>query len=122
LPVRALEITIEIGPFSYEEWLKVKDGKPTHQEWLDFDQVRPPLVVRPRLPGERFHPLGAPGGKKLKDFFIDAKIPPEQREQAAILHDQIGPIWVIGHRIDERCRLTRETKQVLKITARPIRS
>jgi len=41
-------------------------------------------VVRPRRPGDRIHPIGAPGGKKLKDFYIDRKIPKERRRWPVI--------------------------------------
>ena len=39
------------------------------------------FVVRAWRPGDRFHPLGAPGGKKLKDCFIDHRIPRAERKR-----------------------------------------
>jgi tRNA(Ile)-lysidine synthetase-like protein len=82
-------------------------------------RIGPPLVVRSPQPGERLQPLGAPGSKKLSDFFIDAKVPPEERQRAVVLYDQQGPVWVIGYRIDHRVRLTSDTRQTVKITAKP---
>ncbi len=119
LPVRGLEITTEIVAYDDTSWPAIQRGKPDSQEWVDHGQVRLPLIVRSRRPGERFWPLGAPGTKKLSDFFIDAKVVPEQRDRAAILCDQLGPIWIIGYRIDERVRLRRSTTQALKISAHP---
>lgn len=77
-------------------------------------------MIRPRRSGERFWPLGAPGSKKLSDYFIDAKVPPDDRDQAAILCDQLGPIWVVGHRIDERVKLSRNSRKALKVIAQPM--
>ena len=88
------------------------------EEFVDFDSVRPPLVVRPRRAGERFFPLGAPGSKKLADFLISSKVDPKERERVAVLCDHLGPIWVIGHRIDDRVKLTGLTRRVLHIRAR----
>lgn len=112
-----LVVTTEIVPFGRAA--PVESDASRLEERLDFDQVRLPLTARSRRPGDRFRPLGATGSKKLSDFFIDAKVPPERRDRAAILCDELGPIWIIGHRIDERVRLRRDTSRVLEIVARP---
>ena len=43
--------------------------------FLDAEKVRFPLAVRNVRPGDRFVPLGMKGHKKLKDFFVDLKVP-----------------------------------------------
>ena len=48
-------------------------------------------------------------------FLIDTKVDPKARRQVAVLCDQLGPIWVIGHRLDERVKLTPLTRQVLHL-------
>ena len=85
------------------------------EEWLDADAVHPPLIARSRRPGDRFFPLGMTGMKKLSDFFIDEKIAADQRERVVVLCDQLGPIWVVPLRIDERVRLTRATRRILRL-------
>jgi len=122
LPGRRLEILTETVDFKFEDWPGLQKTKPKDQEWLDFDRLRPPLVVRSRRTGERFWPLGAPGSKKLSDYFIDSKVPPEERDRVAILCDQLGPVWVIGHRIDERVRLHPDTRTALKVTVKALGS
>ncbi|TYO95685.1 tRNA(Ile)-lysidine synthase [Geothermobacter ehrlichii] len=57
-----------------------------------------PLRARNRRPGDRFHPAGAPGGRKLKDFFIDAKIPRERRDALPLLLSDDTILWVVGLR------------------------
>lgn len=92
----------------------------SYEEWIDADAVKPPLVARSRRPGDRFFPLGMYSMKKLSDFLIDEKIDTGERERLVVLCDQLGPIWVVPLRIDERVRLTRMTRRVLRLIARPI--
>ena len=54
-----------------------------------------PLTVRSFRPGDRFHPLGAPGSRKLKKYFIDAKIDKETRASVPLVEgDRI--LWLAG--------------------------
>lgn len=118
LPVRRLEIECSEREVSTSDIPRLRREANRYDEYVDRDAVRPPLVVRGRRPGERFCPLGAPGSKKLADFLADAKVDPKERQRVAILCDQLGPIWVIGHRIDDRVKLTGLTRRVLHLCAR----
>ena len=89
-------------------------------EYLDRDAIRFPLVVRFFRKGDRFVPLGMQQPKKLKRFFIDEKIPNYRRGRIPLLSDAAGPIWIVGHRISERVKITQNTKTVLKTEAEPI--
>jgi tRNA(Ile)-lysidine synthase len=120
LPVRRLEIDcsfLDVGPNDIQRLRRTTDRMEEH---LDLDAVHPPLVVRTRRSGDRFFPLGAPGSKKLSDFLIDAKVDPKTRARVAVLCDQLGPVWVIGHRLDDRVKITALTKRVLHIRARSL--
>ena len=83
--------------------------------FLDADLITYPLMLRNFRPGDRFIPLGMTGHKKLKDFFIDMKIPSYIRKQIPILIQGNEPIWVCGLKIDDRFKVTSKTKRVLKI-------
>jgi len=135
LPIRRMEINCEVSevdPKTLSQWRQrqhaaslcqpasVRGGKRIFEEWVDYECVHLPLVVRTRSPGDRFWPLGAPGSKKLSEFLTDGKVDPQERERVAVLCDQLGPIWVIGHRIDERVKLTPHTRQVLRLQAKPV--
>ncbi len=120
LPLRSLEIHCHVEPTDANSIDRLRKQGNNWKECVDFDEVHPPLVVRSRRPGERFNPLGAPGSKKLADFLADEKVDPRQRTNVAILCDQLGPIWVIGHRIDERVKLTPRTRNALHLEARPL--
>ena len=83
--------------------------------FLDAEKLRFPLTLRPFKPGDRFIPFGMRGHKKLKDFFVDLKVPMEQRLSTPILCCDDTPVWVCGFRIDDRFKVTPETERVLKI-------
>jgi tRNA(Ile)-lysidine synthase len=120
LPVHRLEIECSEQEVSAEDIPRLRREANRFDEYVDREAVRGPLVVRGRRPGERFCPLGAPGSKKLADFLADAKVDPKDRDRVAVLCDQLGPIWVIGHRIDDRVKLTGLTRRVLHLRARPL--
>lgn len=80
------------------------------------------LVVRGWRPGDRFFPLGAPGSKKLQDFFVDAKVGrDERRRKALVIHPQAGIIWVAGMRVGEKARPPEGAQRVLLLEATPYR-
>jgi tRNA(Ile)-lysidine synthase len=93
--------------------LEMEDHKGT--AYLDAGKLRYPLILRNFRPGDRFVPLGMAGRKKIKDFFIDLKIPSETRALTPILLSQDTPVCICGHRIDDRYKVTSETKRVLKV-------
>jgi|GEM_PF-196352 len=99
------------------DMLKTEDPSTAY---LDADKVRFPLVVRNFMPGDRFVPLGMKGNKKVKNFFIDLKAPSEIRALTPILTSGDKIVWVCGYRIDDRFKITAETKRVLKITLQPL--
>lgn len=82
--------------------------------YLDYGAIRPPLVIRNVIPGDRMQPLGMAGKKKLKAIFIDEKVPRAKRHLLPLLADQLSVIWVVGLRISSRVSVTETTRQVLK--------
>lgn len=82
------------------------------EAWLDADLLAFPLKVRGVVPGDRFHPLGAPGRRKLQDFLVDMKVPREERDRVAVLESGGEIAWVLGMRIDERFKVGEGTERV----------
>ena len=93
-------------------------GDDPTQVVMDRDCVSFPLLLRSVQPGDRFRPLGMTGSKKLKDLFIDAKISRSRRRLVPVLCDPRRIIWVVGHRIDDRVRVTAKTRRLLRIEYR----
>ena len=55
------------------------------------------------------------GRKKIKDFFIDLKIPREERDKIPLLISKDRIAWIVGYRLDENFKVTRNTRRVLRI-------
>lgn len=83
--------------------------------YLDYGCILPPVTVRTPQPGDRIQPLGMPGMKKLKNYFIDRKIPGWCRGQVPLLVDNHSVIWIVGQLLSERVKLTDKTTKILKI-------
>jgi len=83
-------------------------------ETIDLDTIALPLWVRAPVPGDRFEPLGMRGGSTpLNDFFRSRRIAPEERARTPLLCDAAGIVWVVGHRIADRVKLTDQTRRTL---------
>ena len=85
-----------------------------HEAFLDLDRLQWPLRGRNFRAGDKFMPLGLNGFKKVKDIFIDNKIPSEQRKKILILENCDDIVWVCGIRIDDRYRVKEKTKRILR--------
>ena len=82
---------------------------------FDRAQLREPLIVRRRQPGDLFRPLGAPGVRKLKELLIDLKIPCEQRDAVPLICDAAGILWVAGQRRSERAAWSADTREYIML-------
>ena len=80
---------------------------------LDFHSIQFPLTLRHWLHGDYFYPLGMEQMKKVSDFFVDTKVPLPQKERIWILASGRKIVWIVGHRIDHRFRITEDTSKVL---------
>jgi tRNA(Ile)-lysidine synthase len=86
--------------------------------YLDADLITYPLLIRRWQKGDYFYPLGLRKKKKLARFFIDSKLSATQKEQVLLVESNKKIIWISGYRIDDRFKLTDQTKTVLKIEMR----
>jgi tRNA(Ile)-lysidine synthase len=84
---------------------------------LDASKVKFPLVWRKWRAGDSFHPLGMNHKKKLSDFFIDQKISVADKEKITVLESDGDIVWVIGHRVDDRFKISAtSTESMLRIS------
>ncbi len=96
----------------FTSWLaENKNNK--YNECIDMDRISGELYVRFRKSGDMFSPLGMNGEKKLKDFFIDEKVPKDLRDNIPLVCDDKGIIWVVGYRLSNRVKRTNNTKNIV---------
>jgi tRNA(Ile)-lysidine synthase len=75
--------------------------------------------VRNRRPGDRFHPLGAPGARKLQDFLVDRKVARDERDTVPLVVDGRDRIvWVVGQSVAEDFRVTDPARGVILLKVR----
>ena len=89
-------------------------------DFLDGGLFTFPLTLRSLQPGDRFHPLGAPGSKKVSNFLSEQKIDRAARTRVPVLCVDDTILALPGLRIDHRYRITDKTRQVLKISLEDI--
>lgn len=88
--------------------------------YFDYNKINGELYIRNRRAGDRFVPHGMEGSKKIKDYFIDEKIPKDKRDKIPILTDRENIIWVLGYRTSNLYKLSKDTKKVLEVSFRYI--
>jgi tRNA(Ile)-lysidine synthase len=85
--------------------------------FFDMDKLKGELRVRNRVNGDIFHPSGMKGSKKLKEFFIDEKIPRTERDNIPLIVSDNTILWVVGKRVGDYWNVNKNTKRILKISA-----
>ncbi len=81
---------------------------------LDYDKLSFPLEIRRWQAGDSFHPYGMKGKKKVSDLLIDEKVSLPDKENTYVLCSSGKIAWVIGHRIDQRFRITAKTTRIFR--------
>ncbi len=85
--------------------------------YVDYDKLaRGKITLRTRRDGDRFSPSGMNGEKKIKKFFIDAKISPAVRDSIPLLCTDDKIAAVLGIRVGADFIVTDKTKNILKLS------
>lgn len=81
---------------------------------IDMDMLKTDILrIRHWMPGDYFYPFGFGKRKKLQDFFVDLKIPRDERQAIPVIEEQDNIVWIAGYRMDHRYRVHDQTRRFL---------
>ena len=111
------EVEIYNKSFSISEVKReeVKISKSKNTEFISADGLSRNFVVRVWKSGDKFLPIGMQGSKKISDYLNDIKINSFEKKEQLVLENRNRIVWVIGKRLDDRFKVTPNTKKVLKL-------
>lgn len=104
---------VEISEFFYEKSKEIP--KNMYTKWFDCDKIKNGVELRTRKAGDFIQVTACGGTKKLKDYFIDQKIPREDRDSILLFADGSHIMWIVGYRISELYKVTDSTKKIMQI-------
>jgi tRNA(Ile)-lysidine synthase len=108
---------ISLGPWKLQLSLPENTihGSGKMEASLDADKLTFPLVWRRWKNGDSFQPLGMKHRKKISDFLVDSKLSLVDKNNVTVLESAGQIAYVIGMRIDDRFKITDQTKAVIHI-------
>lgn len=84
---------------------------------IDAAFLHYPLCLRHAESGDRFVPFGMKGSKLVSDYLTDRKRSLFDKRRQLVLTDAQGEIlWLVGERIDNRCRMTASSARAAIVT------
>lgn len=84
-------------------------------KYFDYDKINEYVTIRKRKNGDRIIPLGMTGSKKLKDIFINMKVPKDYRDNIPVIQFDDEIAWVLGVKTSNTYKVTNQTKNILKV-------
>lgn len=85
-------------------------------KYFDYNIIEDSITIRTRKNGDKICPLGMHGSKKLKDIFIDMKVPKEMRDNIPIIQFDNDIAWIVSLKLSDKFKITSNTERILKIT------
>lgn len=87
----------------------------TYTKWFDYDIIKRTVEIRHREPGDYIVINKEGKTQKLKQYFINEKIPQKEREQLWLVADGDQIMWIVGYRQSQAYQITDQTKRILEI-------
>jgi tRNA(Ile)-lysidine synthase len=84
-------------------------------ELISADKLDDNFILRKWKIGDKFQPLGMRGSKKISDFLTEQKVPSGDKSDFLVLTNNETIVWVVGLRINEKFKLKKNTKKVMKL-------
>ncbi len=113
----SFRVTVRQEEISDYERLKreVLDEGGKYLGCFDLDQLRLPLRLRGWVEGDRLHPFGLEGTKKVSDLLLETRIPRSRRGGVPVLMDREHILWVVGVRRSSHAIMNGKTRNVIII-------
>ncbi|MEJ5262145.1 MAG: tRNA lysidine(34) synthetase TilS [Ignavibacterium sp.] len=84
-------------------------------EYVDGELTGESFLIRKWKDGDKFHPIGMKGTKKLSDYLNDIKVEAKEKRNQYVLLSKNRIVWIVGKRLDDRFKLKPETKTIYKL-------
>jgi tRNA(Ile)-lysidine synthase len=110
--LKKLGLRVTVEQHSAEEDCRSKDE---YIKCFDSSKVNGDITLRFRKPGDKFNPLGMAGSKKLKDIFIDMKVPQDKRDKTPLICFGDHIAWIVGYKTSDGSKIDKSTKTIIKI-------
>ena len=96
---------------------KVPDSvhKKKYTKLIDYDRINTGLMLRYRRTGDVIATASNGGHTKLKDYFINEKVPKDIRDKILLVCDGNEVVWVVGMRLSEKYKINKATTRVLSL-------
>lgn len=115
--LKEISMTLSLKLLNREEIADFTGNKTTL--YVDADKIKFPVIVRARKEGDYFYPFGFGKRKKLQDFFVDEKVPRDERDSIPIIENQGEIVCIVGYRLDDRYKIEHNTKKCIEIKLTP---
>lgn len=112
--LREIGKTLRVDIIEYKKNMIIP--KNAYTKWFDYDKIKNTVFIRNRQTGDYLQVKQDGGSKKLKDYFIDRKIPREERDSYLLLADGSHVMWILEDRISEAYKVGAKTKKILVIS------
>ncbi len=94
---------------------KEQISRKTYTKWLNYDRISHELQIRRRGRGDYLTIDETGHTKKLQDYFVEEKIPQEERDNIWLLTEEYHVLWVVGKRISSNYKVSEDTGRVLEV-------
>ena len=114
--LQTLDFTIRCSIFEKSEYFSMKEiPEKTYTKWFDYDIIEEPPCIRTRQSGDYITIDQAGHHQKLKSWFINQKIPADERDNTFCIADGSKIMWILGYRMSSAYQISSLTKRILQI-------
>ena len=106
-----MSVKVDIEPWDERKIFPIKN----YTKCFDYDKIKGKVFLRTREKGDYLEINKNHGRKSLQDYLVNEKVAKEERDKVMLLADGSHILWVVGKRISEYYKVTKETKRVLKV-------